>query len=84
MVQKISTWLRAVRHRRGLSQEQVAHSAGIAVSTYTRLECHSSRGTANPTVSTMSKLCAALNVTLAELADLSMAEEPLDPARSNA
>lgn len=34
----LGEWLRAVRLKRGMTQEQVAFSAGIDVSTYARIE----------------------------------------------
>ncbi|MFB9644980.1 helix-turn-helix domain-containing protein [Microbacterium terregens] len=49
----LAQWLRGVRDRRGMSQESVAHSADLAVSTYSRLERSTlSKKTANPTLAT--------------------------------
>lgn len=56
--------LRNLRARRGLSQEQVAHKAGLAVQTYSCLE----RGTtpaggyANPTLETILRVLQVLEV----------------------
>ncbi|WP_366936063.1 helix-turn-helix transcriptional regulator [uncultured Microbacterium sp.] len=41
IVLSVSRWLYELRRRRGVSQEQVAHAADVAVSTYSRFErCH--------------------------------------------
>jgi transcriptional regulator with XRE-family HTH domain len=50
--------------RAGLSQEAVAHSAGMTVSAYARIE----RGEANPTWTTVTQIARGLRVSLAELA----------------
>lgn len=58
-------WLRELRHRRGLSQEQVALRAGIAVFTYARIE----RGRSpNPTMRTSLKIVRALRICPEDLA----------------
>ncbi|MFT4211208.1 MAG: helix-turn-helix transcriptional regulator [Microbacterium sp.] len=46
-----------IRARRGLSQEQVAHAAGIAVVTYRELEHGHSNGgeSSNPTLETLTR-----------------------------
>lgn len=52
-------WLRELRHRQGLSQEQVALRAGIAVFTYARIE----RGRSpNPTMRTSLNIVRALRI----------------------
>jgi transcriptional regulator with XRE-family HTH domain len=55
--------IRALRERRGLSQEALAHAAQLTMSSYARIE----RGQANPTWRTVSQIAEALGVTLAEL-----------------
>ena len=55
--------LRELRERADLSQETIAHKAGLTVSAYARIE----RGEANPTWTTVTQIAAALDVTLAEL-----------------
>ena len=67
----LAQWLRGVRDRRGMSQESVAHSADLAVSTYSRLERSTlSKKTANPTLATFVRICVALGVTVDELGEL--------------
>jgi transcriptional regulator with XRE-family HTH domain len=61
--------LRAARAKAGLSQEALAHRAGIAVFTYGQLE----RGLAvgggqNPTIDTLLRVCLALRIDLSDLA----------------
>ena len=55
--------LRQLRCERGLTQEEVSLRADITVSYYGQLE----RGTANPTVSTLNKICGAMNVSMADV-----------------
>jgi DNA-binding XRE family transcriptional regulator len=55
--------IRQLRERSGLSQETVAHNAGLTVSAYARI----GRGEANPTWTTVTHIADALGVTLAEL-----------------
>ncbi|WP_375384404.1 helix-turn-helix transcriptional regulator [uncultured Microbacterium sp.] len=66
----IARVLRSARARAGLTQEQVAHSAGIAVITYGSLErARSSRGAgSNPTLETISRVFNVLNIDLDDLA----------------
>jgi transcriptional regulator with XRE-family HTH domain len=54
--------LRQLRNKRALSQEQVAHIADITPAYLGQVE----RGTKNVTVSTLAKICQALNISLAE------------------
>jgi transcriptional regulator with XRE-family HTH domain len=51
--------------RGGRPQEDVAHEAGISTSTLSRVE----RGLHQPSLPTLRKLAAALDVSLAELID---------------
>jgi transcriptional regulator with XRE-family HTH domain len=55
--------IRALREHAGVSQETIAHRAGLTVSAYARIE----RGGANPTWTTVTRIAQALGVTLAEL-----------------
>jgi transcriptional regulator with XRE-family HTH domain len=57
--------LRDLRERGDLSQETIAHKAGLTVSAYARIE----RGEANPTWTTVTKIAKALDVSLAQLGD---------------
>jgi transcriptional regulator with XRE-family HTH domain len=57
--------LRELRKKAGMSQEELAHSAGIAVSQVGRIE----RGELNLSISTMSALAKALRVLPKELFD---------------
>lgn len=61
--------LREIRRGRSLSQEQVAYDAGIAVYTYSSLERGQSAtgGSANPTLATLIRILAALDVELPEI-----------------
>lgn len=54
--------LRQIRVNRSLSQEQVANIADVTASYYGQIE----RGTKNVTVSTLEKICNALDIPLAE------------------
>jgi XRE family transcriptional regulator, regulator of sulfur utilization len=64
--------LRTIRQTRGLSQEQIAKSAGIPRATWTHLES----GAGNPTLAVLVKVAAALEVRLDELL-----APPRQPAR---
>ncbi len=55
--------LKAIRETRGLSQQQIAKSAGIPRATWTNLES----GSANPTLTVLVKVANALEVRLDEL-----------------
>lgn len=61
--------LQRARQARGLSQERVAHLAGIAGFTYQKFEKGESRPGAplNPRLSTLVSLCRVLGLSLAEL-----------------
>jgi transcriptional regulator with XRE-family HTH domain len=63
---RLARALRELRRRRELSQEAVAHGAGLTVSAYARIE----RGEANPTWTTVTQIAGALGVSVAELAEL--------------
>ena len=60
---RLANVLRHLRQRGGLSQEAIAHQAGLTVSAYARIE----RGEANPTWTTVTHIAQALGVSLAEL-----------------
>jgi transcriptional regulator with XRE-family HTH domain len=64
--------LRSIRETRGLSQQQIAKSAGIPRATWTHLES----GAGNPTLAVLVKVAAALEVRLDELL-----APPRQPAR---
>lgn len=64
--------IKAVREARGLSQQQIAQSAGIPRATWTHLES----GAANPTLAVLIKVANALQVRLDELL-----APPRQPAR---
>jgi transcriptional regulator with XRE-family HTH domain len=57
--------IKALRERRGLSQEQLAAKAGIGRSYLARLET----GLHDPTLSTLEKLAKALGVKVAKLVE---------------
>lgn len=55
-----------LRHKDGLTQEDLAHSAGITTGTLSLIE----RGHANPTWDTVKKITAALDSSMGELGKL--------------
>jgi transcriptional regulator with XRE-family HTH domain len=69
VAQRIGYRLRLARARNGLSQEQVAFDAGIAVQTYSKLERGeaTSGGYANPTIATLLRILEALSMEPTEL-----------------
>jgi transcriptional regulator with XRE-family HTH domain len=56
--------IRQIREKRGLTQEAVAHEAGVTTSTYGLIE----RGQSNPTWATVEDIASALEVSMVELA----------------
>lgn len=56
--------IRELRHERDLTQEALAHSAGITVGHLSKIE----RGQSNPTWETAAAIATALGVSVAELA----------------
>lgn len=62
LAENLDAELRLARHALGLSQEEVAHAAGLAVSTYARLERRSTPS--NPTLTTLLRVCGVLGVRL--------------------
>lgn len=56
--------IREIREKRGLTQEVVAHEAGVTASTYGLIE----RGQSNPTWATVDDIALALGVSIGELA----------------
>ncbi|HEY5054371.1 MAG TPA: helix-turn-helix transcriptional regulator [Solirubrobacterales bacterium] len=59
--------IRQLRVKRGLTQEDLAHEAGVTTGTLSLIE----RGHANPTWSTLKGVAAALGVSMADLSKLS-------------
>ena len=70
--QRLSYRLRDLRRERGLSQESVAHRAGIALYTYQKFEKGESKpGTPmNPTYHTLLSLAWVFDLPVTELLDL--------------
>jgi len=62
-IEKLAARLKALRERRGLSQEQLAEKAGLSRPHLARLETAKQ----DPTLSTIEKLAKALKVKPAEL-----------------
>jgi transcriptional regulator with XRE-family HTH domain len=60
---RLAQAVRDLRQRADLSQEAVAHAAGLTVSAYARIE----RGEANPTWTTVTQIARAFQISLAEL-----------------
>lgn len=63
--------IRQLRRERGVSQEALAYEAGVTSGTLSLIE----RGRSNPTWGTIKGIAAALGVTIADLAELSLAFE---------
>jgi len=57
--------LRRMRLERGDTQEDLAHRAGLTVAAFARIE----RGHANPTWTTVRRIAAALEISLAALGE---------------
>ena len=55
--------VRALREKKGLTQENLAHDAGITFATLARIE----RGQVNPTWTTVRRVATALEVSMSEL-----------------
>jgi transcriptional regulator with XRE-family HTH domain len=62
----LASALRILRTERGDTQEDLAHRAGLTVAAFARIE----RGHANPTWTTVRRLAAALEISLAALGEL--------------
>jgi transcriptional regulator with XRE-family HTH domain len=60
--------VRQLRDERGVSQEALAYEAGVTSGTLSLIE----RGLSNPTWGTVKGIAAALNVSIADLAKLSL------------
>jgi len=60
--------IRQLREKRGATQEALAPQAGVTMGTLSLIE----RGLANPTWGTVCGIAAALDVSIAELAKLSL------------
>jgi transcriptional regulator with XRE-family HTH domain len=58
--------IRQLRNKRGLSQEDLAHAAGVTTGTISAIE----RGNSNPTWGTVKSIARALDVSMPELAKL--------------
>lgn len=58
--------IRQLRHKRSLSQEDLAHAADVTTGTISAIE----RGNSNPTWGTVKDIAQALGVSVAELARL--------------
>jgi DNA-binding XRE family transcriptional regulator len=55
--------VRQLREKKGLTQEAVAHNAGITTATLGVIE----RGLSNPTWATVKAICAALGISMMDL-----------------
>jgi transcriptional regulator with XRE-family HTH domain len=63
--------IRQLRDQRGVSQEALAYEAGVTSGTLSLIE----RGLSNPTWGTVKGIAAALDVSIADLAKLSLGFE---------
>jgi XRE family transcriptional regulator, regulator of sulfur utilization len=63
--------IRHLRTERGMTQEALAHAAGVTVSHLSTIE----RGHSNPTWATGKSIAAALGISIAELAATSLGYE---------
>lgn len=61
----LAATLRRLRTERGYTQEDLAHRAGLTVAAFARIE----RGNANPTWTTVTRIAAALEISLATLGE---------------
>jgi len=61
----LAATLRRLRAERGDTQEDLAHRAGLTVAAFARIE----RGHANPTWTTVTRIAAALEISLAALGE---------------
>ena len=59
--------IRELREKRDISQENLAHAAGVTTGTLSTIE----RGKSNPTWATVKAIAAALDISLSELASKS-------------
>ncbi|NQX13203.1 helix-turn-helix transcriptional regulator [Microbacteriaceae bacterium VKM Ac-2855] len=77
---ELGTNLHRARIAKGLSQERIAHAAGLAGYTYQKFEKGESKpgSPANPTLRTLLALCEVLDV---ELTDLLPADPPKASSR---
>jgi XRE family transcriptional regulator, regulator of sulfur utilization len=64
--------IRQLRTERGMTQEALAHAAGVTVGHLSMIE----RGHSNPTWATVKAVAVALEVTMVDLAKLSSRFEP--------
>ena len=71
-IKKIGRQIQAAREQRGLSQAQAAAEAGIARVTLAEIE----RGTANPGIETLTRVCGALRMELSELFASDFRDDP--------
>jgi predicted transcriptional regulator len=63
VINMLKTTIRIFRHRQGLTQKELADRTGLSVLTICRYE----NGEREPRASDIQKICAALNITEAEL-----------------
>jgi transcriptional regulator with XRE-family HTH domain len=63
--------IRQLRDKRGVTQEDLAHDAGVTTGTLSLIE----RGKSNPAWGTIKSIAAALGVTVAEVAKLAEKQE---------
>jgi transcriptional regulator with XRE-family HTH domain len=63
--------IRQLRAKRGISQEDLAHEAGVTTGTLSTIE----RGLSNPAWGTVKGIAQALDVSMAELAKLAERRE---------
>jgi DNA-binding XRE family transcriptional regulator len=63
--------IRQLRDKRGVTQEDLAHDAGVTTGTLSLIE----RGKSNPAWGTVKSIAAALGVTVAEVAKLAEKHE---------
>lgn len=63
--------IRQLRDKRGVTQEDLAHDAGVTTGTLSLIE----RGKSNPAWGTVKSVAAALGVTVAEVAKLAEKQE---------
>ena len=69
--------IRQLREERRVTQEAVAHKAGVTAATYGLIE----RGQSNPTWATLTEIAGALGVSMVEVARAAERSHPAGSAR---
>jgi transcriptional regulator with XRE-family HTH domain len=71
-LENIGRRIAEIRRVRGFTQAQIAEAAGVSIGRWQALE----RGTQNPTVRTLLRVCSLLDVELVQLLELPRSRAP--------